>query len=352
MNTEKLIAIIARRRLLFHVSFWILYSLAGFTLLRITLSQLSMMYAFYNTLYVLTLNICFFYYLAYLIPSVFRKGHRVAAILLIPALFPLWVVLSISYSFISLLWDHSFYPELIKLYQWHNKKDFLNALYIFGGVLWGILPPIMIKLLLEIHKNIQRQKSILAFNNQMAKKQAHANLPHEFLFGTLQLIQRKLTNNKNAQQTTDKLTRLLDFAFYKSQQKTVTIQEEIEFLESYIGFERMRNSPNRVSIEFEHHVSGNYTLPPLLFINFIENAFKHGVNSTIQQSWVKIFLHEDNGVLSFKVQNSLPKNTAKGAGGIGLKNVRRRLELEFPNKFVLNSNKSDIFEIDLAIQLR
>lgn len=352
MNTEKFIALISRRRLFFHVSFWLLYSLAGFTLLHFTLSQLSLLFVFYNTLYVLTLNIFFFYYLAYFIPSVFKKGHRVAAMLLIPASFPLWIILSISYSLISLLWDHSFYPELIKLYEWNSKKEMLNALYIFGGVLWGILPPVMIKLLLEIYRNIQRQKSILDYNNQMAKQQARANLPPEFIFGTLQLIQQKLTNNKNAQQTTDKLANLLDFAFYKSQQKTISIREEISFLESYIGFERMRNSPNRVSIEFEHHIDGNYTLPPLLFINFIENAFKHGVNSTIQQSWVKISLLENNGVLTFNVQNSLPKNTSKESGGIGLKNVRRRLELEFPNKFVLHSNKSDIFEIDLAIQLR
>jgi LytS/YehU family sensor histidine kinase len=210
----------------------------------------------------------------------------------------------------------------------------------------------MIKLLLEIYRHFQKQKSILRYNKQLAKTQAHSNLPSGFIFGTLELIQQNIHDNNNANQAIDKLSKLLNFAFYKSQHKTVTLQEEIEFLESYIGFERMRHSTNRVSIQFEHSITENSTIPPLLFINFIENAFKHGINSTIQQSWVKIFLHEENGILLFKAQNSLPKNAIKEAGGIGLKNVRRRLELEFPDKFVLNSMKSDIFEIDLVIQLR
>lgn len=352
MNIEKIIALISRRRLLFHLSFWFLYSFPRIFILRYGVPGLSFLYAFYNTLYVLLLNIFFYYYLAYFIPPFFRKGRTLTASLLIAATLPLWAILSILFSFISLLWDHSFYPEIIKIFYWRDFAAFTNAFYLFGGVMWGTLPPIMIKLLLETYRHIQRQKSILLYNKQMAKTQAHSNLPPEFIFGTLALIQQKLPNNKNALQATTQLTKLLDFAFYKSQHKTVTIQEEIEFLESYIGFERMRNSPNRVSIIFEHSISHHYTLPPLLFINFIENAFKHGVNSTIQQSWVKIYLHETNGTLSFKVQNSLPKNAAKEAGGIGLKNVRRRLELEFPGKFVLNSTKSDIFEIDLEIQLR
>ena len=352
MNIEKLIALITRRRLLFHVSYWLLYSIFRIFILRYGVPGLSLLYAFYNTLYILLLNIFFFFYLAYFIPPLYRKGRTTTCILLLLAIFPLWVVLTMAFSLMSLLWDHSFYPEIIKIFQWNNFAAFTNAFYLFGGVMWGLLPPIMIKLLLETYRHIQRQKDILLYNKQMARTQAHSNLPPAFIFGTLNLVQEKLQDNQNAQQATTQLTKLLDFAFYKSQNKTVTIQEEIEFLESYIGFERMRHSPNRVSILFEHSISDKYTLPPLLFINFIENAFKHGVNSTIQQSWVKIHLHETNGSLSFKVQNSLPKNAGKEAGGIGLKNVRRRLELEFPGKFVLNSTKSDIFEIDLQIQLR
>ncbi|RFM31732.1 hypothetical protein DXN04_26555 [Chitinophaga silvisoli] len=352
MNIDKLIALITKRRLLFHLSFWWLYGLSRLLLLHLSIPDLSLTYAILNILYVLLLNIFFYYYLAYLTTPFFRKGRYIIGVLLLLATFPLWVILSMTFSDISLMWDHSFYPEIRKIFLWHTFEEFVNAWYLFGGVLWGVLPPIMIKLLLETYRHIQRQRSILSYNNQMAKKQAYSNLAPEFIFGTLQLIQDKLKNNQNAQQATTQLTNLLDFAFYKSQKKTVTTQEEIDFLESYIGFERMRHSPNRVSIHFEHSVSENYTIPPLLFINFIENAFKHGVNSTIQQSWVKIYFHENNGILSFKVQNSLPKNTTKSSGGIGLKNVRRRLELEFPGKFVLNSMKSDIFEIDLEIQLR
>lgn len=352
MNIEKFIALISRWRVLVHISFWTIYILLRWLFLKTTIGNISTLYAFYNTIYLLIFTIFFYYYIAYLIPALFRQGQRLAAILLIPGSFPVYVILSIIYSKVHSFWDHSFYVELQEIFYWKTFFDLQKAVYLFAGVFWGVLPPLMIKFLLEIYRHFQQQQSIILYNKQLAKTQAHSNLPGDFIFGTLQLMRQKIHDNKSADQAIDKLSNLLDFAFYKSQHRTVTIQEEIEFLESYIGFERMRHSPNRVSIQFEHSISENSAIPPLLFINFIENAFKHGVNSTIQQSWVKILLHENNGILLFKVQNSLPKNTAKEAGGIGLQNVRRRLELEFPDKFVLNSMKSDIFEIDLVIQLR
>lgn len=352
MNIEKIIALIARRRVLVHISFWAIYIVLRWLFLKTTIGNISAMYAFYYTIYLLLFTIFFYYYIAYLIPALFRHGQRLMAILLIPGSFPVYVILSTLYVKVLPYWDHSFYVQLQEMSYWKTFFDLQKAAYTFAGVIWGVLPPLMIRFLLEIYRHVQQQQSIISYNKQLARTQAHSHLPADFIFGTLQLMRQKMHDNKNADQAIDKLSNLLDFAFYKSQHKTVTIQEEIDFLESYIGFERMRHSPNRVSIQFEHSISKNSTIPPLLFINFIENAFKHGVNSTIQQSWVKIFLHENNGILLFKAQNSLPKNTPKDTGGIGLKNVRRRLELEFPDKFVLNSMKSDIFEIDLVIQLR
>lgn len=352
MNIDKLIALISRRRVILHLLFWAIYITLRWLFLKMVMGNIGALYAFYNTIYIMIFTIFFYYYFAYLVPTLFRHRQLLAAILLIPGSFPIYAILSVLYAQAHALWGYTIYDRLREIFYWKNSFDLQQSIYLFAAVIWGLLPPLMIKLLLETYRHFQKQQSILRYNNQLVKNQAQANLPHEFIFGTLQLIQQKIHDNKNADQAIGKLSNLLDFAFYKSQQKTVTLQEEIEFLESYIGFERMRHSPTRVSIQFEHSISKNSTIPPLLFINFIENAFKHGVNSTIQQSWVKISLHEENGILLFKAQNSLPKKNTTDAGGIGLKNVRRRLELEFPEKFVLNAVKSDIFEIDLVIQIR
>jgi LytS/YehU family sensor histidine kinase len=236
-------------------------------------------------------------------------------------------------------------------FAWDQFGNLNKALYAGAGTLWNIFPPLVLKLLRATSKNIQRQKDLLAENNKFARQDTHAHLPPGLVFNTLQHIRQKLSANPAAQNATAQLSSLLDFAFYKSQQRAITIQEEIAFLESYIGFERMRHSSNRVTITFEHYVSSNVSLPPLLFINFIENAFKHGINSTIRQSWVKIHLEEKAGVLTFNVQNSTPEKVPPSNGGIGLKNVRRRLELEFPGRFTLHEKKTDIFEIDLIIDL-
>lgn len=331
------------KRVLPHIAFWSLYLLYRWCFLLVFVVNVDPGYAFNNALYLIVLSAFFFYYLVYLVPR--------TSLLLVLLLYPCWFLLSNIYTEINLLLHTAMGKDFYVYFAWDQFGNLNKALYAGAGTLWNIFPPVVLKLLKATRKNIQRQQELQVQNNKLAKQDTHAHLPPALVFNTLQRIQQQLSNNPAAQKAAEQLNSLLDFAFYKSQQRTITIQEEIAFLESYIGFERMRHSPNRVTIVFEHAISSNISLPPLLFINFIENAFKHGINSTIRQSWVKILLQEKAGVLSFKVQNSLPEKIQYSTGGIGLKNVRRRLELEFPGRFTLRSAKSDIFEIDLTIDL-
>lgn len=331
------------KRGLLHIGFWMTYLLYRWYFLLVFVENINRSYAFENALYLVIISAFFFYFFAYLVPR--------TSILLVLLTYPLWFLMSNLFMEVNLYFDTFIGHDLQNYFSWKYFGDMRHTLYAGAGTLWNIFLPLVIKLLNKTRKNIQKQKDILAANNKLAKQETHAHLPAGLVFNTLQSIHQKLGENPAAQKATEQLTSLLDFAFYKSQQRTITIQEEITFLESYIGFERMRHSPNRVSITFDHHVSSDFSLPPLLFINFIENAFKHGINSTIRQSWVKISLEEKAGVLTFHVQNSLPEKEQHSHGGIGLKNVRRRLELEFPGRFTLQATKTGIFEIDLTIDL-
>lgn len=326
-----------------HIAFWTVYLLYRWYFLLVFVPHLDPAYALNNTLYLILLSAFFFYYLVYLVP----RTH----VLLVLLLYPCWFLLSNIYTEINLFFHTAMGKDFHEYFAWNRFGDLNKALYAGAGTLWSIFPPVVLKLLKVTRKNIQKQKDLLSENTRLAKQDTHAHLPPALVFNTLQRIHQQLSDNPAAQKATEQLTSLLDFAFYKSQQRNITIQEEIAFLESYIGFERMRHSPNRVTITFDHHVSSNISLPPLLFINFIENAFKHGINSTIRQSWVKIHLQEKEGALTFNVQNSLPEKAPPANGGIGLKNVRRRLELEFPGRFTLHTSKTNIFEIDLTIDL-
>lgn len=332
------------KRVLTHIAFWIVYLLYRWYFLLVFVDYIDPGYAFNNSLYIILLTAFFYYFLVHLVP----RTH----VLLVIFIYPIWFLISNIYMEINLFFHTSMGEDYRGYFAWNQFGKLNKAIYAGAGTLWNTLPPLVIKLLKEIRKNVQRQKDILAENNRIAKRDTHNHLPPAFVFNTLQRIHQQLSNNPAAQKATEQLTSLLDFAFYKSQQHTITLQEEIAFLESYIGFERMRHSPNRVSITFDHSSSNDVALPPLLFINFIENAFKHGVNSTIRQSWVKIHLEEKDGILRFNIQNSLPEKERPDSGGIGLKNVHRRLELEFPGKFTLHSRKTDIFEIDLTIDLQ
>ena len=95
-------------------------------------------------------------------------------------------------------------------------------------------------------------------------------------------------------------------------------------------------------------------IAPLLFIPFIENAFKHSKIEDLEKGWIEILLRMEQTNLAFSVKNSLPKEkfTKDASGGIGLQNVKRQLELTYPNQHQLKINTSDdVFDVQLNISL-
>ncbi|KAK6025901.1 hypothetical protein OSTOST_08183 [Ostertagia ostertagi] len=140
----------------------------------------------------------------------------------------------------------------------------------------------------------------------------------------------------------------------------VPLDGEIRFLENYVSLEKLRNKQDHTSIELD--VKGDTAgkeIAPLLLVNFIENAFKHGVKAGIGQSFVRIRLYVMDKVLAMEVSNSKPDLIGEGkapegqkSSGIGIRNVKRRLELLYPNRYKLRINQSENeFNVHLNLQL-
>ena len=162
--------------------------------------------------------------------------------------------------------------------------------------------------------------------------------PH-FLLNTLNNIYALIAfNTEKAQEAVQELAKLLRYVLYENQNFQVSLKKELEFINNYISLMRIR-LPESVKVNVVLD-AGKKTLyiAPLIFISLIENAFKHGISPT-QESFIDIIIvgHED-GIIQCDISNSYyPKKSAdKSGSGIGLKQVHRRLELAYPNKYEWN----------------
>tara|TARA_R110001632_G_scaffold65_15_gene306 strand:- start:2764 stop:3696 length:933 start_codon:yes stop_codon:yes gene_type:complete len=177
--------------------------------------------------------------------------------------------------------------------------------------------------------------------------------PH-FLFNSLNSIYS--LSRKQSLETPDlvmQLSELLRYQLESSKKETVLLKEELEFIENYLLLEEKRLS-KRCAIEFL--IDGDVLdlrISPMLLIPFVENAVKHGAQSTNEESAIDISATIKNSTFHFCVVNSKPhKISSLKRTGLGLENVRRRLNLLYPNSHVLEiDDKEEKYHVNLSIDL-
>lgn len=183
--------------------------------------------------------------------------------------------------------------------------------------------------------------------------------PH-FLFNTLNNIYSlALVGSEDAPNITRRLRGLLKYMIEDCSQAWVPLQGEVRFLSDYIALEQLRNKQESLQIDFQ--VKGpidKQEIAPLLLVNFVENAFKHGVKSGLGASFVKVYLSVEKDMLHFEIENSVPEpgnatgNGIVNVGGIGIQNVKRRLEILYPGRHKLSIGKEGkTYRVSLTIQL-
>jgi sensor histidine kinase YesM len=187
---------------------------------------------------------------------------------------------------------------------------------------------------------------------QLLKDQVH---PH-FLFNTINNIYFfTLTNPSQAASMIKKLTGLLNYILNDCKQQMVPLEKEIKMIQDYMALEKIRYGEDR---QLTIDVKGNYKdkmMHPLLLIPFVENSFKHGASKMISQPYVKLTIHIENNRLHFTVSNTKPATTDLEItkGNIGLKNVRKRLELLYPETHYLKIvSEHHSYTVSLSLQLQ
>jgi phage shock protein PspC (stress-responsive transcriptional regulator) len=197
----------------------------------------------------------------------------------------------------------------------------------------------------------QTEKEKLTAELQLLKSQIH---PH-FLFNTLNnLYALTLTKSDKSPEVVLKLSRLLSYMLYECNVAEVPLEKEIQVICNYAELEQMRYG-NRldVSLNFTGPIVGT-TIAPLLLIPFVENAFKHGPSEQIELAWISLDLSLADNRLRFKLINSKNKDAVVLAhqSGIGLQNVKKRLELIYPGRHSLRLLVEDeMYVVNLVIDL-
>ncbi|MBV6646910.1 MAG: histidine kinase [Cyclobacteriaceae bacterium] len=160
--------------------------------------------------------------------------------------------------------------------------------------------------------------------------------PH-FLFNTLNNLYYLAENKSdNTSLVVQKLADLMRYLLSKDSEEFVTLEQEIEMIQAYIELEKIRIKSIDVSMDIDGDIQ-NISLPPALLIILVENAFKHGVDKTLNDNYVFIELKIEAGALCFQVENPLRENNGNNSGNaIGLENLRKRLQLQYPDRFAFS----------------
>ncbi|WP_299114885.1 sensor histidine kinase [uncultured Winogradskyella sp.] len=199
-------------------------------------------------------------------------------------------------------------------------------------------------------------KSVLALKNENKKNellhlQSQVN-PH-FFFNMLNNLYGLVdVDTEKAKALILKLSDLMRYSIYEGERKTVTLEEEIEYLENYIELHKMRYHKD-VEVTFNSNIDkSGYQIMPLLFIILVENAFKHGVENLTSDAYVHMNLTAKNGKVSFEVKNNFDNAELPEKPGIGIQNLKRRLMLVYPKAHQLVFEKSnDIYKAELKLTL-
>lgn len=280
------------------------------------------------------LHAILFYLNAYWVqPRFFNKGRRwqyVLATLILIGVFFCVKILLFQFGIFTFPLESSMMPML------------------FFPVVLFVLVSIVYRLVIDkINVENEQLKMELKFLRSQVS-------PH-FLFNVLNnMVSMARKKSDKLEASLIKLSDLMRYMLYESGDRTVPLTKEVQYLKSYIELQKIRFSdgvPIRVHLS---EVKNSHKIEPMLLIPFVENAFKHGVG-LIEDPMIEISLSVDEEILFFEVMNRFDTDDKQKdlRSGIGLKNVKKRLELLYPDRHQIEISQSDnIFKVHLRLTLR
>ena len=334
-----------RWQILLHVLFWV--SVISFCVLvvrnntKLSIDDLAVLFVLYGVI-----NISLFYlnYIV-LIPNFLDKkrygiyaGSAVCALLF--------------YGFVKYGFAFIFKHYILERTKGHTVG--FGAYFshtIFTSLIFLFLSAIL-KFTIDwfLNERVQRDLENQRLSAELAFLKSQIN-PH-FLFNSLNSIYSlAYQRSETTPEAILKLSEIMRYMLYECNDNKVDLDKELQYLHNYIDLQRIRFA-NKAYIDFKvNGTVGDQQIAPLLLIAFIENAFKHGVaNNPLTP--IRLLIEIDESHLHFYIKNKKHNNNRDPAGGIGLSNVKRRLDLLYPQKYNLEiQDETDAYTVELSLVL-
>lgn len=233
-----------------------------------------------------------------------------------------------------------------------NKNPWAPASYFNMNMMAGFCSMIILFKFWYLKQRdwMQAEKEKVTAELQLLKAQVH---PH-FLFNTLNNIYSfSMENSPKTSQLILKLSSLLNYILYDCKADEVRLEKEIAVMKDYIDLEKERYANKlEVSVNIEGDIKDKYIVP-LLLLPFLENAFKHGTSEQLEKPWLSMDLSVKQNILRCKIVNSKSEHVQYSANGIGINNVKKRLEFLYPGKHELKIDaEPDFFVASLMLELK
>jgi LytS/YehU family sensor histidine kinase len=347
------------KRITEHMLFW----LAALLMLTFMFgaSKPNYWWALKDNLFYLPVHMLYFYTVAYWAMP-YLLLHKKYVLFGLLAIFCVLTSALVTRIVDILIIDPPVYLEYRKThpnYIWPKLQGtFTEQLFVmsyYANAVKGINLVIWVALTLKFFKMWhERREAALEAELNFLKGQVH---PH-FLFNTLNnLYALSLNKSDRAPGVVMGLSEILKYMLYETKTPTISLSREVETLQNYIALEKIRYEERiDLSIKIQEDLD-DYQIAPLLLLPLVENAFKHGTSERVGDVWIKLDLAVKNNTMKLKLSNSkpesLPGDIERHKGNLGLPNVKKRLELLYPNAYDLKifEDDDDMFVLILEIRL-
>lgn len=285
--------------------------------------------------------------LGYLIPKFLNQKNFITYCILLLAMVAVFTPIMVLLLYITI--EEADPREFLLMNQ---QYIFLLLFLVAGG-------STMIKIISDWQRHQRDRKDLETQRMQSEIRFLKSQINPHFLFNTLNsLYALTLKKDDIAPEIVIKLSDMMRYMLYECNERRVPLQKEVAYIENYLSMEELRQSgASDISFTVEGEIR-DQMIAPMIFIPFLENSFKHGLNLQIKDGYVHLMMRVLGNKLLFRIENSKPSEISPGEapeqGGIGLSNVRRRLDLLYPGQYkldIVNTDTSYIVELSLDLTL-
>ena len=331
----------------YHLLFWLIYFVFNF--FRFATINNDYWYSLKSNLIEFPLNIIITYFtIYYLIPRYILKKKYLQFLLLFISSLLLFYLLRTGLNYI--LVSENIWPE-----AQGNQEPFtvIHVVELVIGAIYVIALVSAIKLTYDWANEKKRNEDLQRIQLETELNFLKSQIQPHFFFNTLNnLYALVIKQSPNAPNVVMKLSEIMQYVLYEVKEPRISLMKSINYLYSYLELEKLRYG-DRVKSEIS--IDGDIDdveVPPLLFLPFIENCFKHGARNQEDINVLISFVVQDNFLYFTVTNNYVNHNDGKPKHGIGIENVKRRLQLLYGSAYSLKTRaKGNEYSVNLKLPL-